>query len=68
MTIKAMVDEDAKCDICERPLRRCEHFYDAATSMGWGWLCRTCFLAYGRGLGTGLGQEYDSETLEKTRG
>lgn len=65
----AMVAEGAKCEVCQGSLFQGKVFYDAKTHSGqWGWLCRTCFLAYCKGVGVGLGQEYDSKTKEKLRG
>lgn len=62
------IDEQSKCDICRQPLLRFSRFFDASTARGWGWLCVQCFYAHGRGLGTGVGQEYDSKTMEKLNG
>jgi hypothetical protein len=64
----AYVEADKACDICNQPLRSSPTFYDASTARGWCWLCLFCFHRYGRGLGTGVGQEYDSQTNEKLRG
>lgn len=60
-----------KCDICGK---ECEQvFYDAATKMGpWAVMCEECFDKFGKGLGTGIGQEYwkneKTGEFEKTRG
>jgi hypothetical protein len=62
------IDGQSKCDICQQPLLRFARFYDASTMRGWGWLCVPCFHDHGMGLGTGVGQEYDSKTMEKTAG
>jgi len=56
------------CDLCQKPLRRFDTFYDANTRQGWGWLCRQCFQFYGLGLGTGLGQEFNAKDNVKIRG
>jgi hypothetical protein len=65
----ALVADDAECDICKASLFHAGRFYDAKTHDGrWGWLCRSCFLAYGKGIGLGFGQEYSSTTKEKLRG
>ena len=67
--MKACVKDDKRCDICGGSLFRKDRFYNARTVSGqWAWLCKMCFLSVGKGLGTGRGQEYDSETKEKLRG
>ena len=53
-----------KCDICGTS--QSESWYDARTMWGqWAFLCYTCFLENGMGLGIGFGQMYDGLTLEK---
>jgi hypothetical protein len=37
---------------------------DCATNRGWANLCTTCFLAFGKGLGMGLGQVLMPEERE----
>lgn len=65
--VKAMAPE--KCDICARPLRKYSSYIDGRTSRGpWAWMCAECFQYMGTGLGTGRGQEYDSQTNNKLRG
>lgn len=67
--VKACVDKDAECNICHESLFQFATFYDGATSMGpWAWMCLKCWQYNGRGIGTGVGQEYNSKTLEKIRG
>lgn len=57
-----------KCQLCECDLRKFDTFYDGKTSIGpWAWMCKRCYQLNGRGLGTGLGQEYCSKTNEKLR-
>ena len=57
------------CQLCDGGLRRYDTYYDANTITGhWAWICRECWQFYGVGLGTGLGQEYDSATNMKLRG
>lgn len=68
MKNKAMVEVGQKCDVCQQSLKSGITFYDSSTANGWAWLCRLCFSVHGRGLGTGIGQEYDSKTNEKLRG
>lgn len=61
------LSEVGKCDICKSEMG--EFFYDFATVMGpWALGCEACFRKYGRGLGTGLGQKYNTETREKVDG
>ena len=56
-----------KCDICGA--LKSESWYDARTMWGqWAFLCHTCFLENGMGLGVGFGQMYDGLTLEKIAG
>jgi hypothetical protein len=59
-----------KCDICEKDIGTGKLLYDAKHSLTgrWAWMCSNCFKKYGMGLGVELGQEYDAETHEKTRG
>jgi hypothetical protein len=58
-----------KCEFCKGNLKRNAVYYDGATNSGhWAWMCRDCWEFNGVGLGTGLGQEYDSETNNKLRG
>ena len=69
MTKKWLGTWPASCGICEVGLDCAETFYDARTERGpWGLLCPECFRAHGVGLGTGKGQEYDTETLIKIGG
>jgi hypothetical protein len=57
------------CDLCSVNVKDVATFYDAKTRQGpWGILCPSCFRRYGLGLGTGLGQQYDSETFIKIGG
>lgn len=57
----------AHCDLCNAELANKEFFVDGATSFRgqWALMCPVCFEAFGRGLGPGRGQKYDSKTLEK---
>lgn len=67
MAKKWMSEKPTSCDICHNPLG--PTFVDGKTNRGpWGILCGTCFRYYGVGLGTGKGQMYDTETLEKVGG
>jgi hypothetical protein len=61
-----------KCDICKENInwtRNKQWFVDGRTTMGpWALMCCRCFEMYGVGLGTGKGQKYDANTLEKIEG
>jgi hypothetical protein len=52
-----------RCDICNQ--RLISYFIDGATRGPWALMCGTCHKIHGRGLGLGLGQKYDLESLEK---
>jgi hypothetical protein len=55
------------CQICHNPLR--DVFVDGATRFGpWAILCRKCHILRGCGTGTGRGQVYNLNTLEKIAG
>lgn len=59
----------AKCNECGKSLDTLDHFYDARAYPGsWGLFCQECFEGLGCSLGTGLGQKYNSKTLEKIGG
>jgi hypothetical protein len=48
------------CDVCASD--RMDTFVDGVTRMGpWSNMCLRCFASVGRGLGTGLGQEYKKQ-------
>ena len=55
--ITVYVGAPTTCDICPAPIGAM--FYDGATVMGpWANMCPSCFAQLGRGLETGLGQQY----------
>ncbi len=59
------------CDICRGTLRTGPSFYDGTTHTqegAWAWMCSVCFEENGVGLGTGIGQQYNSKTNEKEAG
>ncbi len=57
------------CQLCGVSLENADKFYDCVIHQGrWALICPTCFIAFGTGLGTGVGQVYDSSTLEKIGG
>ena len=57
------------CDGCKTDLNDGHFFFDAKTTFGsWGLLCESCFKKYGVGLGSGLGQKYDTVSMEKVNG
>jgi hypothetical protein len=66
----AYVDDNAECQVCNGSLFAYDTFYDGSTRPAgqWAWMCRACWQGYGRGVGLGVGQEYDSKTREKIRG
>lgn len=50
-------DVPETCGICKLPIE--DVFTDGATRFGpWAFMCRSCHIMYGRGHGTGKGQEY----------
>jgi hypothetical protein len=56
-------NKPVNCDYCKAPLEG--HFVDGAIYTGqWGILCDTCHQAFGKGLGLGIGQRYNLDTLE----
>jgi len=58
---------DNGCDICGGQFRN--HVFDIQTRDGrWAWACEECFKTHGIRLGTGFGQKYSTETLEKVEG
>lgn len=58
-----------ECQLCKGNLRQFSTFYDGKVfGSSWAWVCADCWSHVGGGLGTGLGQEYDSKTDEKLRG
>lgn len=67
MAKKWMGSKPVKCDLCGGELE--DVFYDARTTSGpWGILCSMCFAVHGVGIGTGMGQIYNLNTLEKLAG
>lgn len=71
MSARADVADTKPCDVCHQPLKRFNRFYDASVPLyggKWGFLCKQCFSECGCGLGTGVGQEFDSKTGVKTLG
>lgn len=58
---------DAGCQICHSDFT--EHVIDGRTKNGpWAYMCEDCHTEIGCGLGTGKGQKYSVETLEKVEG
>ena len=57
------------CDMCGVWLPDEKYFVDASDNQGhWGLFCLQCHKDYcGSRLGIGLGQKYDSKTLEKVK-
>ncbi len=51
------------CDICKKEISG--NFIDGKTILGpWAYMCPSCFKEYGIGLGTGKGQEFNSERVK----
>ena len=51
------IDPPKTCDVCNDAIGNV--FYDCATRLGgWANCCEPCFKKYGRGTGTGLGQQF----------
>ena len=64
---KWMGIKPVNCNACETSFK--EVFIDGKTIYGpWALLCLECHSKIGTGLGTGRGQKYDLETLEKLEG
>lgn len=56
-----------KCDICHKDPKK--WFVDGATVHGpWALMCEGCFPSMGVGIGQGMGQKYDAETMLKLEG
>lgn len=66
--VKWISPRPEKCQWCNDELTAAKVFYDARTPQGWAVICRRCFVDLGCRLGTGLGQEFDNNTLNKLRG
>jgi len=60
----------ANCQICSKPLGDQPFFVDGCQRKTgqWALMCPMCFMHWGYGVGTGVGQKYDSQTLEKIEG
>ena len=59
--VKWFGDKPTMCDICKDPITT--FFVDGRTKMGpWGNMDRKCFVQYGVGVGTGLGQAYELQS------
>lgn len=57
------------CELCGAKIIKQNHFIDGKTTSGpWAIMCMACFFINGVGLGSGRGQRYDVETLEKVEG
>lgn len=65
---KWMGSKPEACDLCRSKFGKV--FYDANVpwAQRWGLVCQKCFSHYGCKLGTGAGQKYSTETLEKLGG
>lgn len=67
MTKKWIGTKPERCQVCGDAFR--DMFFDARVGghrgTGWALICGDCFNAYQCLLGTGLGQAYNLETLER---
>ena len=64
---KWMGSTPTNCDLCHGKFGKV--FYDAyVPGYSWGNICHGCFNTHGCKLGTGAGQKYSTETLEKLGG
>ena len=64
---KWMSSKPVACEQCKQPLKH--SFVDGRTAFGyWAVMCSVCHSNIGCGLGTGCGQRYDLNTLEKVGG
>ena len=64
---KWLSEAPTHCDLCNDELT--DTFVDGKTLQGpWGNMCVYCHDVYGVGFGTGRGQKYNLETLEKLEG
>lgn len=69
MTVKAVVQEDHKCGLCEGSLFSGIWFADAyVPGYAWGWICKECALQHGVKFGVGRGQKFDSVSKDKIEG
>lgn len=67
MTRKWMGSKPKACQICGLLLK--EVFIDGRIKAGpWAIMCEDCHSKMGAGLGTGSGQKYDLDSLEKLEG
>ena len=66
---KWMGSQDPLCDFCECRLVERDFFVDGKTRRGpWALMCPHCYRLNGFGVGTGLGQKYDPDTMIKLEG
>ena len=70
MTKKWYSAKPTRCDICHDDFTNDDYFIDGRLEYGshWAIMCSRCHDEWGTGLGTGKGQKYDWETLEKISG
>jgi hypothetical protein len=59
------------CDICKKKIEN--YFIDGRIDLGvrgsgWALVCMKCWKKFGVRLGTGWGQKYSMETMEKVEG
>ena len=68
---KWMGEQPKDCDLCHNPFgfKNTKVFIDGRTAFGpWAIMCEACHRDQNIGLGTGKGQKYNWDTLEKIDG
>ena len=68
--MKWMSEAPVECDLCHKKFKGFAQFFvDGKTIYGpWGIMCPDCHKSFGCGLGTGKGQKYNLNTLDKLEG
>lgn len=57
-----------KCDLCDKAVGKTYVDGKVKGMSSWATMCERCHAIVGLGIGTGLGQRYDSETGRKIAG
>lgn len=69
MATKWMGEKPTECQSCGGVFSKtAKYFYDCVIQGRWGIICHACFTAYRCRVGTGVGQKYSLQTLEKIDG
>jgi len=67
--VKWQGSQKPRCDFCQCDLLEKEFFIDGKTRRGpWALMCPSDHRMNGLGIGTGLGQKYDPDTMLKIEG